>query len=123
MQAKPELRRSERFGHDCIIKFGDGLSLSPYYAVTCNLSETGMCFKSQFELYPGTNLLIAIEDYSSDRNQVPAKVVWCNKSGKNGIFRYGIGVEFLKAEKCFGFEASPQDFCAGDPGSKNGVRC
>lgn len=121
MQAKPEVRRSERFGHDYIIKFGDGLSLSPYYAVTCNLSETGMCFKSQFELYPGAHLLIRIEDYTSDQNQVPAKVVWCNKSENTGIFRYGVGVEFLKSEKYFGFRTSPQDFSAGDPSSKNRV--
>jgi len=53
MQAKPEFRKSERFGHEYIINFGDDGTLSPYYALSQNLSETGMHFKSLFELYPG----------------------------------------------------------------------
>jgi len=44
MQAKPEFRKSERFSQDYIIKLGEDLSLSPYYAVSCDLSETGMHF-------------------------------------------------------------------------------
>jgi len=44
MQAKPEFRKSERFGHENIIKFDDDRVLSPYYALSQNLSETGMHF-------------------------------------------------------------------------------
>ena len=106
MQAKPEFKRSERFGHESIIKLEDDQTLSPYYAVSYNLSETGMYFKSLFELYPGAHILIRIDDYALSRNQVPAKVVWCNKLENTASFRYGVGVEFLQLEKNAGLKAS-----------------
>ena len=73
MQAKPEFRRSERFGHECIVKLGDDQALSPYYAVSYNLSETGMYFKSLFELYPGAHILVRIDDYELSRIKSPLK--------------------------------------------------
>jgi Tfp pilus assembly protein PilZ len=106
MHAKPEFRKSERFGHESIIKLGDELRLSPYYAVSYNLSETGMYFKSLFELYPGAHILIRIDDYALSRNQVSAKVVWCKKLENTATFRYGVGVEFLQVEKNVGIKAS-----------------
>jgi Tfp pilus assembly protein PilZ len=106
MQAKPEFRRSKRFGHECIVKLGDDQTLSPYYAVSYNLSETGMFFKSLFELYPGAHIRIRIDDYELSRNQVLAKVVWCNKLEETATFRYGVGVEFLQLEKNFSLKAS-----------------
>jgi hypothetical protein len=106
MQAKPEFRKSERFGHECIINFGDDGTLSPYYALSQNLSETGMHFKSLFELYPGAHILIRIDDYTSSRNQVLAKIVWCKKIENADRFRYSVGVEFLQLEKNFGLLAS-----------------
>ena len=106
MQAKPEFRKSERFGHECIVKLGDDQALSPYYAVSYNLSETGMYFRSLFELYPGAHILVRIDDYELSRNQVPAKVVWCNKLETTATFRYGVGVEFLRSEKNAGLKAS-----------------
>ena len=102
MQAQPEFRRSRRLGHECIIKLEDDKTLSPYYAVSHNLSETGMYFKSLFELYPGTHILIRIDDYSLSQNQIPAKVVWCKKLKNTTSFRYGVGVEFLQLEKNVG---------------------
>jgi Tfp pilus assembly protein PilZ len=105
MQAQPEFRRSGRLGHECIIKLENDQTLSPYYAVSYNLSETGMYFKSLFELYPGAHILIRIDDYSSSRNQVPAKVVWCKKLKNTTSFRYGVGVEFLQLEKNVGSKA------------------
>ena len=106
MQAKPEFKRSERFGHESIIKIEDDQTLSPYYAVSYNLSETGMYFKSLFEMYPGAHILIRIDDYTLSQNQVPAKVVWCKKLENTTIFHYGVGVEFLQSEKNFGLKAS-----------------
>ena len=106
MQAKPEDRKSERLGHECIVKIGDAQALSPYYAVSYNLSETGIHFKSLFEMYPGAHILIRIDDYELSRNQVPAKVVWCKKLETAAIFRYGVGVEFLQSEKNAGLKAS-----------------
>jgi len=106
MQAKPEFRKSERFGHECIVKLGDDQALSPYYAVSYNLSETGMFFKSLFELCPGAHILIKIDDYESSRNQVLAKVVWCEEIKTSATFRYGVGVEFLQGEKNLGLKAS-----------------
>ena len=105
MQAQPEFRRSGRHGHECIIKLEDDQTLSPYYAVSQNLSETGMYFKSLFELYPGAHILIRIDDYSLSQNQVPAKVVWCTKLKNTTSFRYGVGVEFLQLEKNVGSKA------------------
>jgi len=99
MQAQPEFRRSGRHGHECIIKLEDDQGLSPYYAVSQNLSETGMYFKSLFELYPGAHILIRIDDYSLSQNQVPAKVVWCKKLKNTTSFRYGVGIQFLQLEK------------------------
>jgi len=106
MQANPEFRKSERLGHEFIIKLEDDLTLSPYYAVSYNLSETGMYFKSLFEMYPGAHILIRIDDYTLSQNKVPAKVVWCNKLENASIFRYGVGVEFLQSEKDVGSRAS-----------------
>ena len=105
MQAKPEFRKSERFDHESIIRLGDDHALSPYYAVSYNLSETGMYFKSLFEMYPGAQILIKIDDYETSRNQVPARVVWCNKIENTSTFRYGVGVEFLLLEKNAGVKA------------------
>jgi len=106
MQAKPEFKRSERIGHESIIKIEDGLTLSPYYAVSYNLSEKGMYFKSLFEMYPGAHILIRIDDYTMSQNQVPAKVVWCKKLENTGRFHYGVGVEFLQMEKTLDLNAS-----------------
>lgn len=106
MQAKPEFRKSDRFSHESIIKYGDEPTLSPYYAVSYNLSETGMYFQSLFVLYPGTHILINIDDYTSYQNQVPAKVVWCKKLEGTASFRYEVGVEFLRIEKKVGFKES-----------------
>jgi Tfp pilus assembly protein PilZ len=106
MQAKPEVRKSDRFSHESIIKYGDELTLSPYYAVSYNFSETGMYFKSLFEMYPGVHILIRIDDYSLSQNKVPAKVVWCKNIENAATFRYGVGVEFLQSEKNFGSSVS-----------------
>ena len=106
MQTKPEVRKSDRFSHESIIKYGDELTLSPYYAVSYNFSGTGMHFKSLFELYPGAHILIDIDDYTSGQNQIPAKVVWCKKLEDTARFRYGVGVEFLKSEKNVGLKAT-----------------
>jgi Tfp pilus assembly protein PilZ len=106
MQPQPEFRRSERIGHECIIKLEDDQRLSPYYAVSYNLSETGMYFKSLFELHPGAHILVRIDDYILDQNIVPAKIVWCKNLGTTASFRYGVGVEFLKSEKNVGLYAS-----------------
>jgi hypothetical protein len=106
MRAQPEFRRSRRLGHECIIKLEDDQTLSPYYAVSYNLSVTGMYFKSLFELHPGAHILVRIDDYILDQNIVPAKVVWCKNLGTTASFRYGVGVEFLKSEKNIGLYAS-----------------
>jgi Tfp pilus assembly protein PilZ len=106
MQAKPEFRKSERFGHQSIIKLEDDLALSPYYAVSYNLSETGMYFRSLFEMYPGAHVLVKIDDDSLIQNKVPAKVVWCKELKNANKFRYGVGVEFLQLEKNFDLKAS-----------------
>jgi len=106
MQTKPEFRRSERFPHEYIIQFGEDLTLSPYYAVSCNLSETGKYFKSLFKLYRGSHIHIVINDHISRRDQVPARVVWCKELENTATFRYDVGVEFLQLQKNFGLKAS-----------------
>lgn len=98
MQTKPEFRRSERFRHEYIIQLGEDLTLSPYYAVSRNLSETGMYFTSLFEMHPGSQIRLLINDRISSHSQVPARVVWCKKLQKTTTFRYGVGVEFLHAQ-------------------------
>jgi hypothetical protein len=108
MLAKPEFKRSERIGHESIIKIEDGLTLSPYYAVSYNISEKGMHFKSLFEMCPGANILIKIDDYAMSENQVPAKVVWCKKLENAGRFHYGVGVEFFQSENNFCLKAPLQ---------------
>jgi hypothetical protein len=106
MKAQPEFRKSERSGHESIIKLEDDLALSPYYGVSYNLSERGMYFKSLFELYPGAHIRIRIDDYTFGQNSVPAKVVWCKKLENSTRFRYSVGMEFLQLEKNFGLKAS-----------------
>jgi Tfp pilus assembly protein PilZ len=99
MQVKPEFRRSERLGHESIIQLGTDHTLSPYYAVSYNLNETGMSFKSLFEMHPGAQVFIKIDDYTLSRNQIPAKVVWCKELEHTDTFRFAIGVKFLQMEK------------------------
>ena len=106
MQAKPNVRKNERLGHECIVKIGDDQSLSPYYAVLYNLSETGIHFKSFLEMCPGAHILIRIDDYELSRNQVPAKVVWCKKLETSSTFKFAIGAEFLLSEKNVDIKAS-----------------
>ena len=106
MQTKPEFRRSERLPHEYIIQLGEELTLSPYYAVSHNLSETGMYFKSLFEMHPGAQIRIVINDYISSQNNVPARVVWCKKLEGTATFRFGVGVEFLQAQPNSGSTAS-----------------
>ena len=86
MQMKPEFRRGERFRHEYIIKLGEDLALSPKYAVAVNLSETGMYFKSLFEMVPGARIWIVIYDSISGQNQVSARVVWCRKLESSNVF-------------------------------------
>ena len=106
MQAKPEVRKSERLGHECIVKIGDDQALSPYYAVSYNLSETGIHFKSLFEMYPGAHILIRIDDYELSRNQVQAKVVWCKEIETTSTLKYAVGAEFLQSKRHVGLKAS-----------------
>ncbi|MBI5895327.1 MAG: PilZ domain-containing protein [Desulfobacterales bacterium] len=107
MQVKPEHRKNERFGHEYIIMLGAERTLSPHYVVSYNLSQTGMYFKSIFELHPGSQILIGIDDYTSCRNQVHARVMWCKKIENGTALRYGVGVEFLQAQKTIGAKAFP----------------
>lgn len=96
MPAQSEFRKSERFMHKSIVKLEDNLTLSPHYAVSNNLSESGMCFKSIFEFFPGTQILVRIEDYAPNETPVAANVVWCKKLNGQSNFSYEAGVEFLK---------------------------
>jgi hypothetical protein len=106
MPAQKECRKSERFGRKSIIKLEEDLTLSPYYAVSYNISAAGMFFKSLFKLYPGDRILVRIDDYTSGQNPVCAKVVWCNELRNETSFNYGIGVEFLQSVNHFGSMAS-----------------
>ena len=103
---KPEFRKSERFVHENIIKVDDDRALSTYYAISNDLSETGMNFKSLFDLFSGAYILIIIDDPTLSRYQVPAKVVWCNKLKDSDRFRDSVGVEFFRLQKNFGLKAS-----------------
>jgi hypothetical protein len=107
MQTKPEVRRSERFGHAYIIKLEDDMSPTPYYALSQDLSETGMQFKSLFELHPGFHLRIVINDKISSTHQVIARVVWCKELGNAATFPFAVGVEFFTVEKHSGANSSP----------------
>jgi hypothetical protein len=106
MQTKPEFRKSERFRHEYIIQFEGNHRPSPYYAVSQNLSDTGMHFKSLLELYPGSSIKIVINDYHLNRSQIPAKVVWCKELENTITFRFAVGVEFLQATDRCGAKAS-----------------
>jgi len=96
LKSQTEFRRRGRVSHESIIKLEDDRTLSPYYAVSYNLSETGLYFKSLFEVHPGTLIHIGIDGYKSGQGSVPAKVVWCDKLENKAVFRYGVGVEFLQ---------------------------
>jgi Tfp pilus assembly protein PilZ len=110
MLAQKECRRSERFGRKSIIKLEDDLTLSPYYAVSYNLSDAGMYFKSLFMLSPGAYILIRIDDYAFGPDPVRAKVVWCNELKNETAFNYGVGVEFLQSMNHFGSKTSLATF-------------
>jgi hypothetical protein len=121
MQTKPEFRRSERFPHEYIIQLGEELTLSPYYAVSRNLSENGMYFKSLFEMHLGSQIRIVINDRISSHSQVLARVVWCKRLEDTATFRYGVGVEFLQAQINSGSTASlPMAPRMKSPGKQDG---
>lgn len=87
--------------------FGDGLGASPFYAVSTNLSERGMHFKSQFELLQGAQVFIGIEGYTMSLKQVPARVVWCDRLNDSKCFTFSIGLEFLNPLKDVSMKDSP----------------
>lgn len=105
MATQSEYRKMGQFDYETIIMIEDDLSRIPYYAVSNNFSDTGMVFKSLFEINPGAQIFIRIDDYASSRNPIPAKVVWCNKFKGQSGFRYGVGVEFLPQVNPSGSEA------------------
>ena len=106
VKIRTEFRKNERSINGFIIKLEDGLTLSPYFAVSQNLSEAGMYFKSLFEFYPGAYIRIRFDDYKSG-HPVCAKIVWCNKLKGETTFGYGVGVKFFQLEKNVGSRASP----------------
>lgn len=108
MATQPEYRKMARFYHESIIMIEDDSTKIPYYAVSNNVSGTGMVFKSLFEINPGAQIFIRIDDYASSRTPIPAKVVWCNKLKSQDGFRYGVGVKFLPKANPSGSRASRQ---------------
>jgi hypothetical protein len=102
MNAKSESRKSERFSRECLIMLGDELELTPYYAVSKNVSAGGMYFKSLFELNRGACVQICMDDYSTHRNRVQARVVWCKRLDNTKRFQFGVGVEFLRPTEDIG---------------------
>jgi hypothetical protein len=99
MKANQELRKSERHNCKSIIMLEYGTSTSPYYAVSYNFCESGMFFKSLFEVYPGAHIFVYINDFGTRKNKRPARIVWCKKLNNTEIFYYGVGVEFIKTAK------------------------
>jgi hypothetical protein len=95
MPAQPDFRKTERIAYESSIKIEDGRSLSPYYAVSYNLSQMGMYFESRFGSYRGARILIRMDETKPSKAPVIAKVVRCHKLTNRPIFRYGIGVKFL----------------------------
>jgi hypothetical protein len=115
MATQLEYRKMARFYHESIIMIEDESTQIPYYAVSNDLSETGMVFKSLFEINPGAQIFIRIDDYASSRTPIPAKVVWCEKLRSQGGFRYGVAVEFLSKGNPFGSAASRAAFSRRTP--------
>jgi Tfp pilus assembly protein PilZ len=105
MATQPESGKMSRFDYETIIMIEDGLTRIPYYAVSDNFSDTGMVFKSLFEINPGAQIFIRIDDYASNCNPIPAKVVWCNQLKSQAGFRYGVGIEFLAKTNSSGLRA------------------
>jgi hypothetical protein len=102
MATQPEYRKIGRFDYETIIMIEDGLARLPYYAVSDNFSDTGMVFRSLFEIKPGAQIFIRVDDYASSRNPIPVKVVWCNKFKGQSGFPYAVGVEFLPQANPYG---------------------
>lgn len=115
MATLPESISMGRFYHESIIMIEDESTQIPYYAVSNNFSDTGMVFKSLFEINPGAQIFIRIDNYASHCNPIPAKVVWCNKLRSQDSFRYGVAVEFLPKANPFGSEATRAAFTRRTP--------
>lgn len=99
MQSKGESRQSRRIGREQLIMLGDGRTLSPYYAVSKNVSAGGMYFKSLFELQEGACVDICVDDFSTRRNPFQARVVRCEALANPSRFRFGVAVAFLRPEE------------------------
>ena len=107
MNVQPQLRKCDRIGHEAFIKFEDRLTLSSSFAVSYNLSETGLYFESLFKVHPGVLIHIRIDNHPSSQISVPAVVVWCNKLKNMTDFKYGVGVRFLQTVDHIGVKALP----------------
>ena len=106
MQTKPEFRRTKRFDHQSIIRIEDGKSLSPNFALTYNLSEAGMSIKSLSELYAGSHIIIALDDYKFGKKSIPAKVAWSKRLQNKTAFSFAVGLEFLQRVSHFTVKTS-----------------
>lgn len=102
MNHKDERRISARQDHQAAIIYAYHNTDQFFSAIMCNYSKDGMCFKTQDEITPGSNIYIMMENYSPDTIHSElyegyfAEVLWCCQLTDADPLGYRVGVKYYK---------------------------
>ena len=97
MRTATDQRNEMRQQHESPILIEEFQSGKYYEGRMVNYSTCGMCLQSDFELEPGTDIFIGIENspYSANHDIYRAQVTWCKQlRDVTAFFRFSIGVKF-----------------------------
>ena len=102
MMSRTENREFNRVHHDAPLLYVFQDSDSFYSATLCNYGEDGMCFESGYELEPGTEIVIMLDDYPRSvsgheiQKRYNAIVKWCQSRPDTAAFFYRVGVKYCR---------------------------
>jgi hypothetical protein len=100
MMNPTENRESKRHKHNAPLLYAFQHADIYYSATMCDYGVDGMCFLAGYELKPGTEIFIMIEDYahSAEGHDIHeycnAIVQWCEPMPNTDAFFYKVGVKY-----------------------------
>jgi len=86
-----EKRAYERYYYEAPIKYKHCDKNDYYVAKTYNYSMGGMYFESDYDIQPGADIYIKMNNYSADTH---SKVTWCKEYSDSDSSYYGVGVQY-----------------------------
>jgi Tfp pilus assembly protein PilZ len=88
-----EKRAYERYDYKAPIKYKHYDKNDYYAAKTYNYSMGGMYFECDYDIQPGADIYIKMNNYSAD---TPGKVTWCKEYSALDSSYYGVGVKYYE---------------------------